>query len=136
MNNFDDIPDHGGRRAGAGRPSGSRNEPGIARKRRASRARREAAVADLKELEFQRLGGMYLDRAAVINATDTLQGVLADAVRSIPSRLAAAGIPAKFCAIASRAIETDLAAAADVLAKVVGPRPTVLVRQPDAENDQ
>ncbi len=100
---------HGGRRAGAGRPKGSSNKKAAAIeaaladgdddpaegsqsataavRKAIAVARKEAALADLNELEFKVKSGQYLSRDAFREATATLLAELAQGLRSLPDTL-------------------------------------------------
>lgn len=84
----------GGRRAGAGRKSrevedrvaAELEDDGYVPLAKA-RARKESALADKAELEFKRMSGEYIERAAVREACATAYAALAQALRSIPDNL-------------------------------------------------
>lgn len=94
-----EIPARGGRRAGAGR------KPGYSPKRAEqpdengdsqtsvtvafskARARKEAALADMHELEFKIKSGKYLPREAFRDACATMLSSVAQSLRSMPDNM-------------------------------------------------
>lgn len=96
---------HGGKRAGAGRKPGyspKEAEALMAETLKAqepsgetrtavdyakARARKEAALADLNELDYKVKSGEYIARVAVQEACATLLATLAQALRSLPDNL-------------------------------------------------
>jgi hypothetical protein len=126
LNETDDIPDHGGRRAGAGRPAGNRSDPAVLQKYRAARTRNEKAKADLAALKLRNMLGAYVERSAVIQAAATTQDLLAHALLPLSAKLTGQGVPAWACAMVSQAVEVELANVAATLAEVAGPEPVTL----------
>jgi phage terminase Nu1 subunit (DNA packaging protein) len=80
----DEIPRHGGRREGAGRP---RTRSAEAESFDKARARHEAAKAELAELDLKVKTGEYVARSAVRQAAATASASLAQTLRSIPDNL-------------------------------------------------
>lgn len=93
-----EIPTRGGRREGAGR------KPGYSPKKAAeldtaggqtdstvafskARARKEAALADMHELDFKIKSGQYLPRDAIRDACATMLSSVAQSLRSMPDNL-------------------------------------------------
>lgn len=119
-------PGRGGKRVGAGRPSGNKPGPEASEDSKlynASRARKEAADANLKELDFKVKTGQYVSRAAVIEASATAMSNLAQALRSVPDGLERKGLEPRFCEIVGSAIDTALQEAADLFEMMAGPEP-------------
>ena len=138
---------HGGRRAGAGRPTGyslkkmqdmrARMEAGeslddldpesidgkiaTAVKTSIAKARKEAALADLKELQFKVESGKYLPRAAYRDATATLLANLSQGLRSLPDILERKySLPPEALEVIQMTIDESLDAVADGLALFSG----------------
>lgn len=128
LQQHDDIPGHGGRRAGAGRPAGSRSDPAVLRQYRAARSRNEAAKADLAELRLREMRGAYVDRRAVIAAAATSHDLLAHALRQVATRLSVQGLPQWACAEVQRMIEAELVGVAAAYSAMAGPEPVPLDR--------
>lgn len=126
MEDFDDIPGHGGRRAGAGRPKGSRTDSAVASKYRAARAQNEAAKADLAQLKLRELRSAYVDRAAVIQAAAVAHDLLSHALQPLASTLAEQGIPPWACTMVRQAVEVELSSVSAAFADVAGPEPIAL----------
>lgn len=78
---------HGGYRPGAGRKPAGYKPPQEKVDLDAAKARKEAAQADLYELDLRIKSGQYVDRAAVQQATATALATLAQSLRSVPDYL-------------------------------------------------
>lgn len=78
---------HGGHREGAGRKPPGYVKPQETLDFEASRARNEAAKADLNELEYKIKSGEYVEREAVKQAAATALAAIAQALRSLPDTL-------------------------------------------------
>lgn len=63
-----------------------------------SRARKEAALADLHELDYKVKSGQYVSRDAVKQAAATTMATLAQTLRSLPDNLERRGVSAVVCA--------------------------------------
>lgn len=81
------FPTRGGARFGAGRKPSGYEKPEVLKDFDAAKARKEAALADMHELNFKIKSGEYVERAAVREATTTLLANLAQAMRSLPDNL-------------------------------------------------
>jgi len=82
--------EHGGRRPGAGRPKGAKSAPADVQTRFAeARAAKEAALAEIRQLEAARKRGETIDKAAAVRSFSRSGMVFRDAMLSIPGRVAA-----------------------------------------------
>lgn len=81
------VPTRGGAREGAGRKPAGYVKSDDAKKLDESRARKEAAQADMAELNFKKESGEYLSRSAFREASATLLAELAQTLRSLPDQL-------------------------------------------------
>lgn len=82
---------HGGKRPGAGRKTAgeeSGNSESIVAFNEA-RARKETALADIREIEAMKLRGELLDRRAVAEANDKILAIMQAHLLELPSRMAA-----------------------------------------------
>ena len=77
----------GGARVGAGRKPRGYVKPVEASEFEKSKARKEAALADMHELNFKIKSGEYIPRAPVREASATMLASLAQTLRSIPDNL-------------------------------------------------
>jgi phage terminase Nu1 subunit (DNA packaging protein) len=75
---------HGGSRQGAGRPQGSKSNHS---RFQAARARKEEALAQLRELELAKQRGELLDRQLVCSEWQRLVGIARSHLISIPARV-------------------------------------------------
>ncbi|MFM2287515.1 MAG: hypothetical protein RL684_658 [Pseudomonadota bacterium] len=81
------TPGHGGARANAGRKTKDYVPPPEVKAFNESKARNEAAKADLNELDFKVKSGQYLERAAFREASATLLAELTQGLRGLPDTL-------------------------------------------------
>lgn len=81
------LPSRGGARAGAGRKPADYEKPEVVRDYEVARARKEASLADMHELQFKIKSGEYVARDAVKEAAATLLSNLAQSLRSLPDNL-------------------------------------------------
>ncbi|MEO8546477.1 MAG: hypothetical protein ABI434_23015 [Burkholderiaceae bacterium] len=81
------FPTRGGARFGAGRKPPGYEKPAVAVDFDVAKARKEAALADMHELNFKVKSGEYVARAAVQDASATLLASLSQSLRSIPDNL-------------------------------------------------
>jgi phage terminase Nu1 subunit (DNA packaging protein) len=77
---------------GGARPNSGPKPPGYVKPQETkdyeiARARKEAALADMHELQFKIKSGEYVSRTAVREATATLLSNLAQSLRSLPDNL-------------------------------------------------
>ncbi len=106
----------GGARAGAGRKPNNYVKPTTTVDYETARARKEAALADLNELDYKIKSGQYVSRQAVRQASATVLAHLAQTIRSLPDNLERRGVAPSVCATIDAAItevlsdvQTDLA---------------------------
>lgn len=78
---------HGGYRPGAGGKPPGYEKPSEAKALAESKARKEAALADMHELDFKIKSGQYLPREAFRDACATLLSSVAQSLRSLPDNL-------------------------------------------------
>lgn len=78
----------------------------------AARARKEAALADMHELDYKIKSGEYVNRAAVRQASATVISALAQTMRSLSDNLERRGVPPAVCAQVDTAVHETLADAA------------------------
>lgn len=78
---------HGGARPGAGRPGYGYVPPPETKALNESKARKEAALADMHELDFKIKSGKYLPREAFRDACATLLSSVAQSLRALPDNL-------------------------------------------------
>lgn len=71
-----------------------------------ARARKEAALADLHELDYKVKSGEYVSRAAVRQASATTLSTLAQTLRSVSDNLERRGVPTAVC-VTVEAVVTD-----------------------------
>lgn len=103
------VNGHGGARPGAGRPKkGTIKSPAV-KDFESARARNEASKADLNELEFKIKSGEYVSRAAVRDASATIQQSFIQTLRSVRDNLERKGVPASVCEQVHEVIEDALA---------------------------
>lgn len=81
------IPKNGGRREGAGRKKGVKNDQETYNDYSAARAKKERYLADNAELEFKRKSGELVPRDAVRQASATSFSVIAQSLRSISDNI-------------------------------------------------
>lgn len=109
---------HGGARAGAGRkPSGyQKTEEAVSFDK--AKARKEAALADLHELDYKIKSGQYVSRIAVRQASATALAQMAQTLRSLSDTLERKGVPIAICAIVDEVVTEALAETGRELAKM------------------
>lgn len=103
---------HGGSRAGSGRKPTGYEKSETAIDYGTARARKEAALADLHELDYKVKSGEFVARAAVQQASATVVSNLAQTLRSVSDNLERRGVPPAVCAQVDAAINETLADAA------------------------
>ena len=103
---------HGGARANSGRKSPGHVKSDDDTNYGAARARKEAALADLHELDFKVKSGEFVARGAVRQASATIVANLAQTLRSVSDNLERRGIAPLVCAQVDEAINEALADAA------------------------
>ena len=79
---------HGGKRPGAGRPPGSVGNTGNIRLFNEARARKEVALADLRELELQTKRAELVEASAVAEEWRSLLGAVRSGMLAVASRVA------------------------------------------------
>lgn len=115
-----DTERRGGARQGAGRKPTGYEKPESALDYDKARARKEAALADLHELDYKVKSGEYVSRAAVRQASATLIANLAQTMRSVSDNLERRGVPPAVCAQVDATISETLADAARDLEMMSG----------------
>lgn len=113
-------PGRGGARAGAGRKPSGYVKPKEAVDFDKAKARKEAALADLHELDYKVKSGQYVSRDEVRQASATAFAQLAQSLRSIPDTLERKGVPTAVCLKVEAVLTEGLAEAAQKLAKIHG----------------
>lgn len=113
-------PGRGGARAGAGRKPADYVKPQQAIDYETARARKEAALADLNELEYKIKSGQYVHRDAVRQAGATLMATLVQTLRSVGDGLERKGVPVEVCTAVEQVISQVLADTGEELAKRFG----------------
>ena len=84
----------------------------------AAKARKEAALADMHELDYKIKTREYVSRVAVQQASATAMATLAQTLRSVPDNLERRGIPPEVCVRIDKAINEALADVGIALAKI------------------
>lgn len=113
------VNTHGGYRPGAGRKPNPVKSPEAVDLEK-SKARKEAALADLHELDYKVKSGEYVSRAAVRQASATAMAVLVQSMRSLSDNLERRGVPTKYCAMVDAAVNETLAQTGKDLAMLGG----------------
>lgn len=88
-----------------------------------AKARKESADADLKELEYKVRLGLYLDRAAVVEAAATAHAMAAQSLRSLRDTLERQGVPVPICEQVDAAVTEALNTLAEDYRLMSGPEP-------------
>lgn len=109
---------HGGARVGAGRkPVGyQKTEDAVSFEK--AKARKEAALADLHELDYKVKSGQYVSRVAVRQASATALAQMAQTLRSVSDTLERRGVPVRVCAMVDEVITETLAETGRELSKM------------------
>lgn len=102
---------------GGARPNTGPKPPGYVKPKAAAdydkaRARKEAALADMHELDYKIKSSEYVSRVAVRQASATVISTLAQTMRSLSDNLERRGIPAAVCAMVDESVNATLADAA------------------------
>jgi hypothetical protein len=119
-------PGRGGKRPGAGRPPASKSGPEASDDSKlynASRARKEAAEANLKELQFKVETGLHVARISVVEASATALSNLAQSLRSVPDTLERKGLEPRFCVMVGEAVDAALLEVSELFEMMAGPEP-------------
>ena len=111
---------HGGARAGTGPKPKGYVKPPEAVKFDVARARKEAALADMHELDYKIKSQGYVSRASVRQASATVISTIAQTLRSLSDNLERRGVPPATCALIDAAVNETLADAARDLEMMSG----------------
>jgi hypothetical protein len=112
---------HGGARPNSGPKMPGYKKSDDAVKFDAARARKEASLADMHELDYKIKSGEYVSRAAVRQASATVISALAQTMRSLSDNLERRGVPPAVCAQVDAAVHETLADAARDLEMMSAP---------------
>jgi hypothetical protein len=112
------ISTRGGARPGAGRKPAGYQKPDEAISFDKAKARKEAALADLHELDYKVKSGQYVSRVAVRQASATAIALMAQTLRSVSDTLERKGVPVSVCATVEEVITDTLTETGRALAKL------------------
>jgi len=113
---------HGGARPNSGpKPYPGYGKSDDSKKLDAAKARKEAALADMHELDYKIKSGEFVSRVAVRQASATVISALAQTMRSLSDNLERRGIPPAVCAQVDSAVNETLADAARDLEMMSAP---------------
>ena len=121
---------HGGRRANAGRPAKAAQRDDIAEFHRA-RTRKEAALAELRELEAGERAGRLYDRGEALRVIAVTIAVFAEQMRSLPDSLERrAGLTPEQAEVVEHTVNAELEALRErLLTAVTGKTPPEALRE-------
>ena len=121
---------HGGRRPGAGRPAKATQRDDIAEFHRA-RTRKEAALAELRELEAGERAGRLYDRGEALRVIAVTIAVFAEQMRSLPDLLERrAGLTPEQAEVVEHTVNAELEALRErLLTAVTGKTPPEALRE-------
>lgn len=109
---LDRIDRRGGAREGAGRKAAGYEKPQRVIDFEQAKARKEAALADMHELQFRIKSGEYVSRDSVRQASATILATVAQTLRSVGDNLERQGVAPDVCAKVDAILAETLAEAA------------------------
>ncbi|MEN9317368.1 MAG: hypothetical protein RIS35_3761 [Pseudomonadota bacterium] len=109
---LDRVDGRGGARPGAGRKAGAYEKPERIIDFEKAKARKEAALADMHELQFRIKSGEYVSRDSVRQASTTIMSAVAQTLRSVGDNLERQGVAPDVCAKVDAILADTLADAA------------------------
>lgn len=100
---------HGGARPGTGPKPAGYEKPESVQDYDKARARKEAALADLHELDYKVKSGEYVSRSAVKQASATVLSTISQTLRSVSDNLERRGVPTAVCVTVEAVLTEALA---------------------------